>query len=77
MSVFPTIRLNKIQLDILYLTSNGKATKEIAAELFRSHRTIETHKAAILVKFNAKSMTQACCDALRIGILDYDYKNQQ
>lgn len=50
-----TNQLSKKENEILRLISKGMTTKEIAAKLFVSSRTIETHRANILKKFEVKN----------------------
>tara|TARA_R110001592_G_scaffold26092_2_gene98187 strand:- start:1467 stop:2093 length:627 start_codon:yes stop_codon:yes gene_type:complete len=50
-----TKKLSNKESEILLLISKGLTTKEIAAQLFVSSRTIETHRANILKKLEVKN----------------------
>lgn len=48
-------KLTKREIEIIKLVKNGLTNKEIAATLFISQRTVETHRARILKKFGLKN----------------------
>ncbi|WP_299013269.1 response regulator transcription factor [uncultured Polaribacter sp.] len=50
--------LSKKETEVLLLLSKGFTTKEIAAQLFVSTRTTETHRANILKKLEVKNTAQ-------------------
>jgi predicted ATPase/DNA-binding CsgD family transcriptional regulator len=57
------------ELDVLRLLIDGKTNPEIAADLFISERTVQTHVARILQKLGVPSRTAAATLAIRDGIL--------
>jgi DNA-binding NarL/FixJ family response regulator len=77
MSVYPSIKLSQHEVNILYLASNGRTAKLIGDELCRSEKAIHTAVGKITKKLQAKNMTEACCSAIRIGILDGNYYRRQ
>jgi DNA-binding NarL/FixJ family response regulator len=48
-------RLTQREIEIVKLVKNGLKNKEIAATLFISQRTVETHRARILKKLGLKN----------------------
>jgi len=52
------------ELEVLRLVAQGKATKEIAAALRISHRTVDSHRARILEKTGAHTVAEV----IRIGL---------
>ena len=52
----PQAMLSDMEFHIVKLISEGKTTKEIAMELFRSEETIKTHRKNVLKKFGCKNM---------------------
>ena len=63
------VRLSARELDVLRLLTEGKSDREIAAELFISHRTVMRHVASILTKLNAQSRTAAAAIAIRQALV--------
>lgn len=59
--VRPTIR----EVEIIRLLAEGKANKKIAAELGISVRTVETHRAKIMLKLGLHSLTELIHYAIR------------
>ncbi|QDO93195.1 response regulator transcription factor [Formosa sediminum] len=59
---------NKEQ-EVLVLISEGLTTKEIAAKLFVSTRTIETHRANILKKLDVKNTAELIKKATKINLI--------
>ena len=57
---------------MLRLVGDGRANKEIAAELSLSERTVSTHVSSILGKLGLSSRTQAALWAAREGLVDLD-----
>jgi DNA-binding NarL/FixJ family response regulator len=53
------------ELEIFELIGQGVGTREIAARLGRSVKTIETHRARLKEKFQLKSATELVCRASR------------
>ncbi len=64
-------KLTKRELDILGYIAKGFTTKEIAAHLFLSHHTVNTHRKNMMKKLNVNSATELLSLALREGILNF------
>jgi len=60
------------ETDVLRLVADGKANKQIAAQLEISEGTVKTHINTILGKLGASDRTQAVTIGLRRGILRLD-----
>jgi DNA-binding NarL/FixJ family response regulator len=56
------------ETDVLRLLAQGKANKEIAAELTIGEKTVKTHVSSILSKLGVQSRTQAALYAAQIGL---------
>lgn len=54
---------------MLQLAAEGKSNKEVAAELFLSPTTVETHRAHIMEKLNLHSTADLVLYAVRKGIV--------
>jgi DNA-binding NarL/FixJ family response regulator len=67
-----TSELTTRELDVVRLVGEGKANKEIAAELEIGERTARTHVSNILRKLGLSSRTQAALWAVREGLVDVD-----
>lgn len=67
-SVSEDILSNK-ETEVLGLISEGLTTKEIAAKLFVSSRTIETHRANILKKLEVKNTAELIKKAAKINLI--------
>ena len=67
-SASPKDLLTEREREILALVAQGKANKEIAAELVISERTARTHVSNILSKLGLTSRTQAALWAVREGL---------
>ncbi len=63
------IRLTRRELQVLTLIAAGRLDREIAEELFISHRTVTTHVTAILAKMSVSSRTAAAATAVRLGMV--------
>lgn len=63
------VSLSARELEVLRLIAQGKANKQIAAELSLSEATIKTHIAHILVKLDAPDRTRAVTVAMERGLL--------
>ena len=59
--------LHSRELEILKLVAEGKNNKDIAAELFLSERTVQTHMINIFRKLQVNSRTEAVLRALKEG----------
>jgi DNA-binding NarL/FixJ family response regulator len=62
------VRLTTRELDVLRLLVEGRSNPEIAAALFVSPRTAETHVTHILAKLGVTSRTEAAAHAVRVGL---------
>ena len=67
-SVSENVLSNK-ETEVLELISKGLTTKEIAAKLFVSSRTIETHRTNILKKFEVKNTAELIKKATEINLI--------
>lgn len=67
-SVSENILSNK-ETEVLGLISEGLTTKEIAAKLFVSTRTIETHRANILKKLEVKNTAELIKKAAKLNLI--------
>ena len=48
-------KLTEREIDVLKLIKDGLSSKEIAAKIFLSYRTVEVHRSNILKKMNLKN----------------------
>ncbi len=62
-------QLTKRERQVLELIAAGRLDREIAAELFISHRTVTTHVTSILAKMSVSSRTAAAATAVRFGMV--------
>ena len=62
--------LTEREIEVVRKISNGMKTKEIAAQLFVSNKTIERHKTNILKKLNLQNSVQLVKIAYQYGILE-------
>ena len=67
-SISENVLSNK-ETEVLRLISKGLTTKEIAARLFVSSRTIETHRTNILKKFEVKNTAELIKKATEINLI--------
>jgi DNA-binding NarL/FixJ family response regulator len=63
-------KLSLREQHILKLLIDGVPIKDIAEELFISSKTVENHKASIMVKLKCKNMTELIRYAISIGLID-------
>ena len=63
-------KLSLREQQILKLLIDGVPIKDIAEELFISSKTVENHKASIMVKLKCKNMTELIRYARSIGLID-------
>lgn len=66
--VAPTV-LSEREREVLQLIAQGKANKEIAAELTIGEKTVKTHVSSILNKLGLQSRTQAALYVAQSGIV--------
>lgn len=62
--------LTKRELEILQLIADGRATNEIAEDLFISVKTVKNHLASIYDKLEARDRTQAVLTGIKSGIIE-------
>lgn len=62
--------LTEREREVLTLVATGLSTKEIAAQLAISSRTVETHRANLMRKLNLKSVALLTQFALREGLIE-------
>ncbi len=67
------VHLSARERDVLSLIAHGCTTKEIAAALTLSPRTVERHTANLYRKIDARNRTQATAYALRHGIIPQNH----
>jgi DNA-binding CsgD family transcriptional regulator/tetratricopeptide (TPR) repeat protein len=58
------------EMEVLRLVAAGRGNREIAAELFISHRTASVHVSNILSKLNVSSRGEAAATAYRLHLFD-------
>jgi len=61
--------LSKKEIEILQLLTKGLTTKEIAAQLFVSTRTVETHRANMLRKLDVKNTAELIGKAASLRLI--------
>jgi DNA-binding CsgD family transcriptional regulator len=61
--------LTQREVDVLRLVAEHKTDKQIAASLFVSPRTVQTHVANILNKLGVENRRAAATEALRLTIV--------
>ncbi|HEY7555494.1 MAG TPA: response regulator transcription factor [Candidatus Binatia bacterium] len=64
----PRPELSKRELEVLQLIAEGKSTKEIAATLHVSVKTVETHRKQIMDKLGVYSVAELTKYAIREGV---------
>jgi DNA-binding NarL/FixJ family response regulator len=64
--------LTSRQREILQLVVEGRTTKEIAARLFLSENTIETHRRRLMQRLNVRDIASLVRQALRLGLVPSD-----
>jgi DNA-binding NarL/FixJ family response regulator len=67
-NVIDVQRLTKRELQVLQLIADGKSTKEIAATLAVSIKTVETHRAQIMEKLSIRSIAGLTKYCIREGL---------
>ena len=61
--------LTEREAEILKLIISGKSNKEIARILYRSKRTVESHRARIMHKFGVNNVVDLVKIAVKMGII--------
>ena len=65
--------LTKREREVLQLLTEGGTTKSVAALLYVSSKTIETHRKHIMDKLNLRSIAKLTKFAIREGLTSVDY----
>jgi DNA-binding NarL/FixJ family response regulator len=65
-------RLTPRQIEILRLIAGGRSTKEIAYDLKLSVKTIETHRAALMMRLGIHDVAGLVRYAIRVGLVRVD-----
>jgi DNA-binding NarL/FixJ family response regulator len=68
----PTAGLSAREMDVLQLLVAGHSDRQIAEELFISHRTAQGHVGSIFNKLGVNSRTAAATTAIRLGLVNDD-----
>jgi DNA-binding NarL/FixJ family response regulator len=68
----PTQALTEREAEVLRLLAQGRANKEIAAELTIGEKTVKTHVSNILLKLDVRSRTQAALYAAQHGLVSLE-----
>jgi DNA-binding NarL/FixJ family response regulator len=61
--------LTERELEVLKLAARGKSNRDIAADLYLSTRTVQTHLSTVFAKMQVGSRTEAVVQALQRGWL--------
>lgn len=64
------VTLTARQREVLYWLVNGKSNKEIAWQLNLSVKTVDAHRAQLMVRLNIRDLAGLVVYAIRQGILD-------
>ena len=64
--------LTPTEVKIAYLIGEGRSNPDVAARLFLSRNTVQTHVSHILAKLNARSRTEIAREALRHQAAQHD-----
>ncbi len=65
----PTAGLTPREIEVLLLVMDGKSSKEVAAQLYISRRTVEYHLASVYGKLEVNNRMQAFHRALSLGLV--------
>jgi DNA-binding NarL/FixJ family response regulator len=65
----PSARLTSRQAEILQLLAEGRSSKEVAAALDLSPRTVESHKYAIMEALGVKTSAELVREAVKRGLV--------
>ena len=61
--------LTRREKEVLKKVAEGLTTTEIAAKLYVSINTVETHRGNIIQKLRAKNIAETVAKAMRIGLI--------
>ena len=70
------VRLTKRETEVLSLVLEGKSSREVAAALFCSKRTVDFHLARIYDKLQVSNRVQAMRRAALLGLVDVGSNGQ-
>jgi len=70
------IRLTEREIEVLRLILEGKSSKEAAAELCCSKRTVDFHLARVYQKLDVSNRVQAMRRVAVLGLLPVDQANE-
>jgi DNA-binding NarL/FixJ family response regulator len=65
-------RLSAREQQVFRLLVEGHSVKRIAAELYISPKTVENHRASVMVKLEVENLVELVQYAARLGIVDVD-----
>ena len=65
----PLKRLSPRQLEVLRLVTDGWTTREIAAQLSLSVKTVETHRGAVTQRLGIRDVASQVRYAVRVGLV--------
>lgn len=71
------IRLTKREIEVLSLVLEGKSSRDVAAALFCSKRTVDFHLARIYDKLQVSNRVQAMRRAALLGLVDVSTGGKQ
>lgn len=66
----PSRRITPRQREVLRLVAQGKTTREIAALLRLSPRTVDTHRAELMSRLGVRDAIGLLREAVRLGLVD-------
>jgi DNA-binding NarL/FixJ family response regulator len=66
----PRAVLTAREEEVVKLIAEGHSSKEIAATLFISHKTVERHRANVLAKLGMRDRTELTRYAIRAGLIE-------
>ena len=70
MSPAPSLpKLSGRELEVLRLIAQGFTNKEIAAKLFLSQKTVDTHRTNLMYKLNVHNAASLAAEASRLNLL--------
>lgn len=57
------------EIEVWGLIAEGKTNKEIANMIFRSFKTVEKHRARLMIKIGARAAADITREAVRYGVI--------
>jgi len=70
------VRLTKREIEVLSLVLEGKSSREVAASLYCSKRTVDFHLARIYEKLQVSNRIQAMRRAALLGLVEVGHTEQ-